>query len=120
MFDQQDRTYETQVETTQPADKALSRRSFLSSAAIAGVGTMAALTPLATQANALRADDDDDMDPGKPLPRGDIAILKFLAAAELVEDDLWQQYCELAVNNAGFHAALARIDPSLVRYICDA
>jgi len=24
---------------------------------------------------------------------GDVAILKFLAAAELVEDDLWHQYC---------------------------
>lgn len=50
---------------------------------------------------------------------GDIAILKFLAAAELVEDDLWQQYCELAVNNRAFNQALGRIDPALVRYVCD-
>lgn len=50
---------------------------------------------------------------------GDVAILKFLAAAELVEDDLWQQYCEVAVNNTKFNAALRRIDPALVRYICD-
>ena len=27
--------------------------------------------------------------------RGDIAILRFLAAAELIEADLWQQYAEL-------------------------
>lgn len=50
---------------------------------------------------------------------GDIAMLKFLAAAELVEADLWAQYCELAVGNEGFNEALRRIDPSLVRYICD-
>ncbi len=50
---------------------------------------------------------------------GDIAMLKFLAAAELVEDDLWQQYCELAVNNRFYNFALRRIDPSLVRYVCD-
>jgi hypothetical protein len=50
---------------------------------------------------------------------GDIAILKFLAAAELIEDDLWQQYCELAVDNPTFNRALRRIDRSLIRYICD-
>src|SRR6201986_3343440 len=29
------------------------------------------------------------------LPDGDVAILKLLAAAELIEADLWQQYNEL-------------------------
>jgi hypothetical protein len=29
------------------------------------------------------------------LTRGDIAILRFLAAAELIESDLWTQYAEL-------------------------
>ena len=29
------------------------------------------------------------------LSRGDIAILRFLAAAEILETDLWQQYAEL-------------------------
>lgn len=50
---------------------------------------------------------------------GDIAILKFLAAVELVENDLWGQYCLLAVHNEGFNRALRNIDPSLVRYNCD-
>jgi hypothetical protein len=50
---------------------------------------------------------------------GDIAILKFLAAAELVEDDLWQQYDELASDNRGYNIALRRIDRSLIRYIND-
>jgi hypothetical protein len=30
-----------------------------------------------------------------PLTTGDVAILRFLAAAELIEADLWQQYAEL-------------------------
>jgi hypothetical protein len=50
---------------------------------------------------------------------GDVAVLKFLAAAELVEDDLWQQYTELAIDNADFRNALRRIDPSLPRYVND-
>jgi hypothetical protein len=32
---------------------------------------------------------------GGPLNRGDAAILRFLAAAELIEADLWTQYAEL-------------------------
>jgi hypothetical protein len=32
---------------------------------------------------------------GVRLSRGDIAILRFLAAAELLESDLWTQYAEL-------------------------
>ena len=30
---------------------------------------------------------------------GDIDIMRFLAAAELLEADLWQQYSELATGN---------------------
>ena len=29
------------------------------------------------------------------LTKGDVAILRFLAAAELIESDLWTQYAEL-------------------------
>ena len=31
----------------------------------------------------------------RPLTRGDVAILRLLAAAEIIEADLWQQYAEL-------------------------
>lgn len=51
--------------------------------------------------------------------KGDIDILNFLAAAELVETDLWSQYCELAVGNPEYREALERIDPALINYICD-
>lgn len=122
MFEQGNSTNAGQRDASQPADKALSRRSFLNMAtATAGAAALATLPALAAQASAqdqLGEDDENDMGPSG-LPQGDIAVLKFLAAAELVEDDLWQQYCELAVNNPGFNEALDRIDPSLVRYICD-
>src|SRR6201994_4207540 len=32
---------------------------------------------------------------GGSITKGDIAILRFLAAAELIESDLWSQYAEL-------------------------
>jgi hypothetical protein len=31
----------------------------------------------------------------RPLNKGDIAILRLLAAVELIESDLWLQYAEL-------------------------
>ena len=34
-------------------------------------------------------------DSGGGLTKGDVAILRFLAAAELIESDLWTQYAEL-------------------------
>ncbi|MCU0647086.1 MAG: ferritin-like domain-containing protein [Gemmatimonadaceae bacterium] len=60
----------------------------------------------------------DRIDP-RSVTAGDKAILRFLAAAELIEDDLWQQYAELANDNPEFNAALRRIDPALVRYVND-
>src|ERR1700722_13626026 len=36
-----------------------------------------------------------------PPKKGDIDILRFLAAAELIEADLWQQYAELGGLTAG-------------------
>jgi len=56
--------------------------------------------------------------------KGDIAILRFLAAAELIESDLWTQYAELGGigNNLpvevapppsqnSYQAALSNLDP---------
>ena len=49
---------------------------------------------------------------------GDVAILRFLAAAELIEADLWQQYAELANNNPAYQTGAAQqIDPDMVAYI---
>ena len=105
-------------------ENSLSRRSFLNLAATAtaGVGVLAALGPLSAEAgnNDFHSywHHHGNLGLGR-ITKGDVAVLKFLAAAELVEEDLWQQYCELAVNNPGFNDALNQIDPALVRYVCD-
>ena len=68
---------------------------------------------------------------GGSLTRGDIAILRFLAAAELIESDLWTQYAELGgltpgqvpveVNPNqpmnGYQAALSNLDSDGPQYI---
>ena len=56
------------------------------------------------------------------LTRGDVAILRFLAAAELIESDLWQQYNELGGvtgGNAAYQLALQNLDGDMPQYISD-
>src|SRR5579864_1204713 len=86
------------------------RRSFLQ-----GVGMAGATLSTGT----LLADDDKDK---KKLSKGDAAILRFLAAAELIETDLWQQYNELGGANGGnqsYILALQNIDGDMPQYISD-
>jgi hypothetical protein len=83
----------------------LPRRSFITTMAVGGVGASLAA------AGSARAQG------GGGLTRGDVAILRFLAAAELIEADLWQQYAELANNNPAYQKALLNIDPNMVAYI---
>jgi hypothetical protein len=115
-------------------DYAKNRRAFLRSslmtgAAIAGatvVGgrrlfaqtSLSAQTPLLSKTNS------------GSLTKGDAAILRFLAAAELIESDLWTQYAELGgigdnppieidpkekLNN--YQIALSNLDPDGPQYI---
>src|SRR5271156_3349251 len=51
------------------------------------------------------------------LSSGDVAVLQFLAAAELVETDLWGQYSELANDNPEFRRALQQIKHTLPDYV---
>jgi hypothetical protein len=56
------------------------------------------------------------------LVAGDVAILQLLAAAELIEADLWQQYNELGGVDAastGYTAALQILDGDQPQYISD-
>jgi hypothetical protein len=63
------------------------------------------------------------------LTSGDIAILRFLSAAEIIETDLWQQYNELGgiqdsevpggSGIAGYVAALQVLDGDMPQYIHD-
>jgi ferritin-like protein len=59
---------------------------------------------------------------GRDMTAGDVAILRFLAAAEILESDLWQQYNELGGVDAapsGYVAALSVLDGDMPQYISD-
>jgi hypothetical protein len=100
----------------------LSRRSFFSRSAMMGAGFVAAGS-LATLAGtlvkpAMAAAAGTALGALTPdLNDGDVAVLQFLAAAELVESDLWGQYSELATNNPSFRKALIRIKDTLPDYV---
>jgi len=56
------------------------------------------------------------------ISHGDAAILRFLAAAEILETDLWEQYNELGGVNGGnpaYIAALENLDGDMPQYISD-
>src|SRR6266850_3230172 len=75
-------------ERVKPLKSSMSRRSFLGTSLAVGAGTIGAGL-LATAPTARAKDKDKDKDGG--LTKGDAAILRFLAAAEIIETDLWQQ-----------------------------
>ena len=56
-------------------------------------------------------------DRSKGLAESDAAILRFLAAAEILETDLWQQYTELALGNPAFQLALEVLDGDMPTYV---
>jgi hypothetical protein len=92
---------------SQKWQRVVGRRSFLHGVGVAGA-TLAATT-LAAQGT-------------RKLPPGDVAILRFLAAAELIESDLWSQYAELGGANGGNPAyilALQNLDGDMPQYITD-
>jgi hypothetical protein len=97
-----------------------SRRAFLARGAAVGALTLGGGKLLIDTPAALA---------GEALPAGDAAILKFLAAAELLEADLWKQYNELGgvqdgevaggSGNRAYTRALAVIDKDMHQYIHD-
>jgi hypothetical protein len=112
------------------------RRSFLKRGVVAGAATLSSGF-LINGISAL----GEDREKGS-LSKGDAAILSFLAAAEILESDLWEQYWELSsatgVNsgfaspnpatgtkpaltggNAAYTAALQILDGDMPQYIND-
>src|SRR5580658_2416169 len=102
----------------------IGRRSFMKRLGIAGAAAaLPAGALLTSQTRASAAGNSN-------LSAGDAAILRFLAAAELIEADLWTQYAELGgisanlpveVNPAGqlnaYQAALSNLDSDGPQYI---
>jgi hypothetical protein len=88
------------------------RRSFLKNVGLATAAVVPGSALLARSAMA---------DAGR-VSAGDVAILRFLAAVELIESDLWQQYAELGGANGGnpaYMAALSNLDGDMSQYISD-
>jgi hypothetical protein len=91
------------------------RRSFLKGLGIAGA-TLSASALLRAESSA-----QTTRSSGK-LSKGDAALLKFAAAAELIEADLWQQYNELGGvqgGNPAYIAALSNLDGDMPQYVAD-
>ena len=92
----------------------LNRRNCLTGSMLAAAGT----SMLALTSSAEGRDRDDD----RSITEGDVAILRFLAAAELLETDLWQQYTELAGADSpesSYRAAIEVLDEDMPQYISD-
>jgi hypothetical protein len=108
------------TETTEQSEHVSSRRSFLVKGATVGAGILGAGRLLTDASPALAAGG---------LTKGDAAILRFLAAAEIIETDLWQQYNELAgiqdsevpggSGNPAYTEAVAVLDEDMDQYIHD-
>src|ERR1700680_3004685 len=91
------------------------RRSLLKGLGIAGA-TLSAGALLGTESNAQATRSTSR------LSKGDAALLRFAAAAELIEADLGQQYNELGGvqgGNAAYMAALSNLDGDMPQYIAD-
>jgi hypothetical protein len=108
---------EKEIESKRVNLPGISRRSFLHQGITVGTGAAAAgLLPNRVEAKG-------------GLTPGDAAILRFLAAAEILETDAWQQYNELTgiqdsevpggSGNAAFTAAVEVLDSDMAQYVHD-
>jgi hypothetical protein len=89
-----------QYSETKPASRS-NRRSFLRNTVVAGAAATAG-TALLTKGVPAFAEEKSGS-----LSKGDAAILRFVAAAEIIESDIWLQYNELAGVQDGEVSKLA-------------
>ncbi|MFI5110186.1 MAG: twin-arginine translocation signal domain-containing protein [Terriglobales bacterium] len=108
-------------EAGSPVRRVVKRRSFLKGLGVAGA---------ALSAGALLATQVQGEERSGSLTRGDASILRFLAAAEIIETDLWLQYNELAGTQDSelpgitggsplYRLALQQLDGDMDQYIHD-
>jgi len=116
--------------SAEASDGGVSRRSFLATGVAVGVG--AGLGRFGGAASALAekpASHHRAKRASHHLSKGDEAILRFLAAAEIIEADLWQQYNELGgiqdgevpggAGSPAYVRALEVLDSDMSQYIHD-
>jgi len=109
-------------EIQSPSNGRLKRRSFLKGLGMTGAA-LSASPLLATASEA------SERSSSSITTVGDVAILRFLAAAEILETDLWQQYNELGgiqdnevpggSGSPAYAAAIAFLDSDMAQYIHD-
>jgi hypothetical protein len=110
---------ETESPQTTPSLSApdrLARRSFLRRLGMGAALLVPGAALLSGSSKALAANGRQRLNPG------DVAILQLLAAAELIEADLWQQYKELGgvdAPDSGYKAGLVILDGDQPQYIAD-
>jgi hypothetical protein len=104
------------------------RRSFLRKGLATGAVSMGGVF-LGTGTPAWADDEDDRGERSNRLTKGDAALLRFAAAAEILEADFWIQYNELGgiqdseepagSGNPAYTAALSVLDSDMAQYIHD-
>ena len=105
----------------------VNRRSFMKKGLVtAGTATVGAA--LLTNSSELFAESGPEEHSGR-LSKGDAALLRFAAAAEILETDFWVQYNELGgipdsevpggSGNPAYTAALAMLDADMAQYVHD-
>jgi hypothetical protein len=112
----------SQLATSLSRPNRLPRRSFLRNLGIGAALLAPGAALLSGSGKALASDGRENDERNDHLTRGDVAILQLLAAAELIETDLWQQYNELGGVNAattGYTAGLEILDGDQLQYISD-
>jgi hypothetical protein len=97
----------------------IGRRRFMGGLAVGGAALLPGAAALA----------DGGHHGNKRISKGDAALLRFLAAAEILETDLWQQYNELGgiqdaevpggSGNAAYTTAISVLDSDMAQYIHD-
>src|SRR5438876_2261691 len=116
----QDQPQTQKLETkSRPSKRSISRRSFLGKSLAVGAGTIGA----GFFVNTRTAEASGGLTPG------DAALLRFAAAAEILETDFWVQYNELGgvqdsevpggSGNPAYHDALLQLDEDMDVYIHD-
>jgi hypothetical protein len=107
----------SQLVPSLPGPNRLARRSFLRNLGMGAALLAPGAALLGSASKALGGLGDR-----RHLPDGDVAILQLLAAVELIEEDLWQQYNELGgvdAPDSGYKAGLVILDGDQPQYIAD-
>jgi hypothetical protein len=107
-------------------DAVSSRRSFIAGAGAGAIGAGLLLDAPSAIARGRRHNRNRRR---HGLTEGDAAILRFLAAAEIIESDLWQQYNELTgiqdrevpggSGNPDYTNAVSQLDTDMSQYVHD-